>query len=537
MHKLSKQGLRKRGLSWWILSAVGLLGLTPSLAAAAGPYSWIQLVPAGKNAAGLYAARAVARVVVEQDNLPCAEKVTIALQDGTVKLVTTTRARPKQGNFAGITVCEAVIPERHTKRASSAEVLLDGGVAATLPVPDLSRGIPLTNIIDIGDTGCRNDDDQPDCDPKKDWPFPALMDGVVANYTGDGKPVPLVVHTGDYRLYEPSKKDIWQTGKGGWKREFFQPAAGLLPKAHWVFVRGNHESCHEENEAGPGWFYFFDFDIGKRRFCTDLPANENGGEAGFLEPFALDATPAGDSSASTIRLVFLDSAHRIRNKDVFNKDGKVAEVDGYDLAVRFKNNYANRLNQINPFLVDDVPVWIVTHMPLFVVTKEHTDEKYELPLPRDALFDSVLVVGDPAPIEKIPVVLSGHLHRAQLVDPRVSKPAVQDVRRPLEYVIGITGVNLSGKDWDPGWEKVDASWVRLPGSNKKKWQVISEDWRVQRKKEFGFLTAQVTPREPSGYQAKFHVVFYDIKDGWLSDSFVDCTISSDNPFQLVCPKD
>ncbi|MEN8129593.1 MAG: hypothetical protein ABFS45_05235 [Pseudomonadota bacterium] len=206
------------------------------------------------------------------------------------------------------------------------------------------------------------------------------------------------------------------------------------------------------------------------------------------------------------------------------------------MSIPFKNHYTNRPNQVNPFLADHIPVWIVTHMPLFVVTKEYTEKTYEIPLPRDALFDSVLVVGEPAPIEKIPVVLSGHSHRAQLVNPQVSNPAVQDVRRPLEYVIGISGVNLSGSNPDSEWAKVNASWVRLPSSNKNKWQVISEKWHLQRKKKFGFLSVQVTSPEPGGYQAKFHVTFYDIKEGWLSDDgFVDCTISSDNPFQLVCP--
>lgn len=523
------------GVGRWLGAVVGLIGLIALPAQAAGPYSWIQLVPGGKSAEGLYTARAVARVIVEQEALACADKVTIRLPNGAAELATTTRAKPKQGKFSGITVCEAVIPAAHT--SGSAEVRVDGELSATLPLPDLSRGIPLEQIIDIGDTGCRNNEDQPDCDPKSDWPFPTLMDRVVDDYTGDGKSPPLVMHTGDFRLYQPTEEDIWKSGKGGWSPEFFEPAANLLPKAHWIFVRGNHESCRETGEAGPGWLYFFDYELKKRRFCDDLPGGKHGTEAGFLEPFAMDAVPAGDPDAGTIRLVFVDSAHRIRNKSVYSKKGKIKDEAGYATAMRFKEKYVDRLNKIAPLLKDDLPVWIVTHMPLFVVTKEYSDKKYELPLPRDALFDSKLVKGDPAPIAKIPVVLSGHLHRAQLVDPRVKETTVAEVKRPLEYVIGISGVNMSGKESDLQWSKVDASWTRLPKSAKKRWRVINEKWHIQRRKEFGFLEARVTPQSVGGYQAKFHVVFYDIaNDEWLTDSFVDCVIDGASPYQLNCPE-
>lgn len=539
MCRYLKDGGKFFGRNYWFVGAAfALLVLAPWVVAADGTYSWVQLVSSGKNAEGLYEAKAVARVIVEQEGLSCEDEVVIALQDGT-ELALSTREKPKSGVFFGITVCQIVIPREHSKEATMARILLDGAEVAALPIPNLSHGVPVSTIINFGDTGCRINHKQPDCDPNKDWPFPTLIERAVSTYTGNGKPVPLVLHTGDYRYahYNRAGLDMWEHehAKGGWNPEFFKPAKDLLSRAHWIFLRGNHESCHETSEAGPGWLYFFDFNIDQRRFCTDLPGNLNNDEAGYLESFALDLLPAGASTKEVVRLVSLDSVHRIHNKQVFDGKGKVKKPYEYEAAVKYKNIYTDRFNQIAPFLADDVPVWITTHMPLFVVNRKYNESKYELPLPRDALFDSVLVVGDTPPIEKVPVVLSSHVHRAQLVDPTVSDPEVQDIRRPMEYIIGNSGVNLSGEFHHLTWAEVDATWVRLPSSKNDKRNVIEETWRIQQGKMFGFLTVSFAPQKPSGYEATFHVTFYDIKKGWQDDSFVDCTINSSEPYKMVCP--
>lgn len=174
-------------------------------------------------------------------------------------------------------VCQASLPAG-VSRASV------GGQA--LPV---AKARPRRLVI-LGDTGCRLKGPYvQNCnDPVAGWPF-ARVAALAAAQKPD-----LVIHVGDYYYRETACPaglaicagspfgDRWPT----WKAELFDPAAGLLKAAPWVFARGNHEDC---KRGGRGWFRLLDAD------------------------FRVQACPAGHSATFTIpiggaRLAILDTA-------------------------------------------------------------------------------------------------------------------------------------------------------------------------------------------------------------------------------------
>lgn len=112
-------------------------------------------------------------------------------------------------------------------------------------------------ILILGDTGCRikvvpGVEAIQDCRSSKDWPFEE-----VASRAAEWKP-DLVIHVGDYHYRNspcpPHREECRGMPYGdnwaAWEADFFAPARALLKAAPWVFVRGNHETCHA---AGEGW--------------------------------------------------------------------------------------------------------------------------------------------------------------------------------------------------------------------------------------------------------------------------------------------
>ena len=92
------------------------------------------------------------------------------------------------------------------------------------------------SIALFGDTGCRGEPKQP-CN-NRDWTFQSVAES--AARAGPG----LVVHLGDY-LYDTAN-DSWDD----WDKYFFEPAKALLRTAPFIFVRGNHENCLNNESMG-----------------------------------------------------------------------------------------------------------------------------------------------------------------------------------------------------------------------------------------------------------------------------------------------
>lgn len=296
------------------LAMVGIVGFGgPAMAKETKvAYSWVQLLPGGKRG-NLYQTMAVARLAIEKKKFDCEKDLALTL-DGK-DLAADTRENPG-GSFKGITLCQVTLDSSQTQKAGTATVKVKGKTqkGLELPIPDLSGGLSLETLVSIGDTGCRDNNSQPDCTNGKGWPFEKLANRIVADNTGK---TPVVLHTGDYRLSEPTSKDAWvrdkSKGWGGRKPEFFQPAAALLTQAYWLHMRGNHESCADDKETGEGWLFFFDFSATPQRMCDDITHKDEGG---YLEPYALDAQPQGDAASMPIRLVFMDFVHRVREKQM-----------------------------------------------------------------------------------------------------------------------------------------------------------------------------------------------------------------------------
>ncbi|HEV7386447.1 MAG TPA: metallophosphoesterase [Phenylobacterium sp.] len=213
-----------------ILIALGLAGQAQAKAPLA---MWVEITGAGAQVRAVAEGRACPTLKV--DGKPRKMKL---------------RAGPNEAFVHRI--CEASL-RAGARRASVA--------GAPLPLP---KARPQRLVI-LGDSGCRlKSPFVQDCnDPVAGWPFAR-----VATLAAARKP-DLVIHVGDYYYRETACPpgdaacagspygDKWAT----WKAELFDPAAGLLKAAPWIFVRGNHEDC---NRGGKGWFRLLDADANVR---------------------------------------------------------------------------------------------------------------------------------------------------------------------------------------------------------------------------------------------------------------------------------
>jgi Calcineurin-like phosphoesterase len=213
-------------------------------------------------------------------------------------------------------ICEAALP--HGARAASVE-------GAALPLP---KTRPQRLVI-LGDSGCRlKGKVVQNCnDPVAGWPF-----AKVAALAAAQKP-DLVIHVGDYYYRETPCPD-GDAGCAGspygdrwpsWKAELFDPAAGLLKAAPWVFARGNHEDC---SRGGKGWFRLLDT-APEARAC---PAHS--------DTFLVDI--------GGVTLGVLDSADPDDTKSI------AAESEAF-------------ANDLKALAAAKQPVWLVTHRPLWEV--------------------------------------------------------------------------------------------------------------------------------------------------------------------------
>lgn len=337
----------------WILAAVLAFGMGE--AAAAAPVAWVQMTAEGAQV------RAIA------DGRACPKLTT----DGASRRMVL-RAGPDDA-FAN-RICQAPLP-KGVKHASLA------GVALPLP-----KAAPRRLVI-LGDSGCRlKGAVVQDCnDPVAGWPF-----AKVAALAAARKP-DLVIHVGDYYYREtpcPTGDarcagspygDKWPS----WKAELFDPAAGLLAAAPWVFARGNHEDCAR---GGKGWFRLLDADAAVRA----CPAHS--------DPFLV---PIGGVSLGVV-----DSAEADDSKT--QPDEVAAFGEGLKALQAAKG-----------------PVWLVTHRPPWGVFRTPAGL---IDTGGNANERQALRAHGPAPAE---LVLAGHLHTFYSLD--------FGAGRPGELVVGTGG--------------------------------------------------------------------------------------------------
>lgn len=191
-------------------------------------YAWVQ------QGAGDAAS---ARAILSADVTSC-PSITV---DGTPHPMSQRTTSP--ASFTKVRVCEYALS------AASPPTSLSIG-SLTLPPPTT-----LTDqILVFGDTGCRHKgSDQQDChgDPTQGaWGFPAISQQAAATEPA----ADVILHVGDY-LYRENGCDVCGYKWSAWQADFFQAAeaSGLLRKAPWIFVRGNHEDC---TRAWHGYFLF-----------------------------------------------------------------------------------------------------------------------------------------------------------------------------------------------------------------------------------------------------------------------------------------
>lgn len=347
-----------------ILIALGLAG---PASAAAPLAAWVEMTGAG----------AEVRAVAQGEACP-----TLTI-DGQSRVMTL-RAGPDEA-FAN-RVCEAPLA-RGARRASV------GGAA--LPVP---KARPQRLVI-LGDSGCRVAGAYiQDCnDPIAGWPF-ARVAGLAAAQKPD-----LVIHVGDYYYRETACPegntvcagspygDKWPT----WRAELFDPAAGLLATAPWVFARGNHESCAR---GGRGWFRLLDADAHVRA----CPAQS--------DSFLVDI--------GGLKLGVVDSADP---EDTIVQPDQAAAF-GRNLAPLRAASQKNR-------------VWLVTHRPLW-----ETGRNGEM------LSDSHGNINEEAAMKagglgEVELIVAGHIHNFTTLD---FGPG-----RPPQLIVGTGGDIQEPSDLPP----------------------------------------------------------------------------------------
>ncbi len=266
---------------------------------------------------------------------------------------------------------------------------LDG---ATLELPRVRRN--PARLLGFGDTGCKAGAAS---EGKCPWGTPAEPLKTLADAAAAGPAPDLIVHVGDYnyrgtpgpilfsQIHDGAGKQVaqWPYDAGddstaeqhceqdpndaywdmnasnanypdhwaAWRDDFFTPLAALLPKAPWIFARGNHELC---SRAGPGYFYFLDpasnlAPEGQRSCPTPDPRRPILDKVVLADPYVVDL--------GTFALLVVDSANAC---DYFSNDAFTAQ-------------YRRQLGQATALLPPERPTWLVSHRPMWGLTQFDSD--------------------------------------------------------------------------------------------------------------------------------------------------------------------
>ncbi len=282
-----------------------------------------------------------------------------------------------------VTVCQAeLLP-------SARKAVIGSG--AVLPAHKLGRH---ERIVLVGDTGCRRKAGgaPQDCNDPAKWPF-AKIAASIAAWDPD-----VVLHVGDYYYREAASctattctgtKYDWSR----WNDDFFKPAAPLLAKAPWIFVRGNHEEC---GRAAEGWVRFLD----PRNYVweDDKTCKSN---LTFTPPYVV-------SLGGALDVAVIDSSSA---KD---SDSTQAAVYAGQLGVLRAKNGA----------------WLTLHHPLWAM--DYTDQITE------TLWTAWQQAGSAT--EPLSLAITGHAHLLEIL-------SFTDQRTPL-VLVGNGGTALDGAPTD-----------------------------------------------------------------------------------------
>ena len=346
-----------------------------------------------------------------------------------------------------VSVCEATLP-------SSAQQASVGLLPLPLPKADPQR------IVVLADTGCRMkkaDNAFQACNDGAAWPF-ANVAAAAASLNPD-----LVLHIGDYHYRENAcptdvagcKDSPWGYGWDTWQADLFTPAAGLMAKAPWIVVRGNHEECAR---GGQGWFRFLDpRPYSETRSCN-TPANDDAGN--YSDPYAV-------ALGATSQVVVFDSA----------KAGKVA-LSATDAQFAFYQKQfqtvaalAAKAGMVNTVFTDHHP--ILAFAPV----------AGSAPAPGNLALQSVMKSAYPQAYYPpgVQVALHGHVHDFQAISFTSGHPAT--------IVSGNAGDNLEVALPDP----LSATAQPAPGA------IID---RITHHTSFGFMLMERRPAPATGWSFK-----------------------------------
>ncbi|MCP5420126.1 MAG: metallophosphoesterase [Gammaproteobacteria bacterium] len=336
-----------------------------------------------------------------------------------------------------VTVCEAVIAENTAYQGDSGDIDL---AAVTLSPSEIQV---------YGDSGCESESH---CQGTQSSPYFELLAKEGAKRKAD-----LILHMGDYNYRgtagfitettdaKGDKHKIWAYDAGdgtprdrgcgltstyysqnasnsprpdnwqSWRYDFFEPTKELLPKAPWVFARGNHELC---SRGGPAWFYFMGPGSSlkggvARTQCPDQgdfnnPPTNATHRIVLLPPYRLDLHP--------VQLWIMDSANA---------------CDGYaDNALT--TQYRDQYEQINKSSTNKM-AWIVTHRPLWgFVEADFPTLNQTL----QAALSKTTAGQLPASVD---LLLAGHLHLFESLTSLGESPL------PPQLIVGNSGVRLEAQ--------------------------------------------------------------------------------------------
>lgn len=367
---------------------------------------------------------------------------------GSTPITMTPRGTPPAG-FGKVVLCEAIIPNDTTSASIG---------AIPLPLPNKT----ISNIVLIGDTGCKGDatntarkvapmeepDEEEDaqeeaadkasanssadktktmplkkltipqdCAKTSDWPF-----SQVSKHAAKQKP-DLVIHVGDYVYVQG---ETWVE----WYSQFFKPAHDLLLAAPWIFVRGNHEVCSKKFH-GSGFFYLLD-----PRSGTTCPTDNPDGTDPYLVQTGGSQLVVMDSSGATCD--FAPNEPGADKKPCSDFD---TEVAAWTTLFTKTGQLLASGNSSNAFLLTHRPLWGIK-VPAgknpagFCPAPAKKKKKTVL-----VAINSTMQAGyEASKISGIKMILSGHIHNFQLVTYSPQNPGVSP--QP-QLVVGDSGVELS----------------------------------------------------------------------------------------------
>jgi hypothetical protein len=300
-------------------------------------------------------------------------------------------------------------------------------------------------IAIVGDTGCRvrvatGYRNIQACNDPKAWPFAQVMRSI-ESYQPD-----LIIHTGDY-LYRESPcppdeplcqgeagfGDVWDV----WKSDFFEPSAGALSQAPWIFLRGNHENCAR---GGQGWMRFF----------------HSGPQASICQA----QTEPYKVSLELLDFLVFDSSHA---DDL---------LQSKESAVLWSREI-QKLRELKP----RQPAWLLTHRPLFY--EEKRLHKAPGLSHQDHINGTLHAAMDLVPLpSEIQWSVSGHVHVFDLL-------TFEDNTGPSQLVVGNGGTSLGvagesikgkvihGRKVAQSFPKKDFGFFTM------EWDVIQKSWTAK----------------------------------------------------------